>query len=424
MIIYTVEPGDTLGSIAQQFGTTPLRIAADNGLRSASQLSVGQSLLINSDSIRYVVEEGQTLYSIAQQFGIPLEELLAANPDVNPLNLQRGTIITVPVGEQPERIPAYVNGYAYPTITPSALNCVMPFLTFLSPFSYSLTPEGDLIPPADDDLIYRSVRAAVMPLMVVTNLYNGGFSTEAIGAVLADEAVREKVIDSIVNELQNKAYYGVSMDIEYISPSDRESYNSFLQQIADRVRGSGYILVVALAPKISADQQGLLYEAHDYAAQGAIADYVILMTYEWGYTYSEPRAVSPIDEIRRVLDYAVTEIPPEKLLMSLPNYGYDWTLPYMRGNAAQSVGLTQATELAAQYNATILFDEQSQTPHFFYTTAEGTAHSVWFDDPRSIRAKLALVEEYGLAGVSWWTVNRCYVPAWLISQNLFDIRKI
>ena len=125
-----------------------------------------------------------------------------------------------------------------------------------------------------------------------------------------------------------------------------------------------------------------------------------------------------------MLDYAVTEIPPEKLLMSLPNYGYDWTLPYMRGTAARSVGLTEATELAQQYNAEIQFDEESQTPHFSYTTADGTAHAVWFDDPRSIREKLALVEEYGLAGVSWWTVNRCYVPAWLITQELFDISKI
>lgn len=281
MVIYTVESGDTLGSIARRFGTTPLRIAADNGLRVSSQLAVGQSLLINADSIRYVLNEGQTLYSLSQEYGVPLEELLAANPTLNPLNLQKGDIVVIPVGEQPQRISAIVNGYAYPTITPSALNCVLPFLTFLSPFSYSLTPEGDLIPPNDNDLIYRSVRSAVMPLMVVTNLYDGGFNTEVMSDILASSELREKVINGIVNELQNKAYYGVNMDIEYISPTDREAYNSFLRQLADKIHGLGYILVVALAPKISADQQGILYEAHDYAAQGEIADYVILMTYEY-----------------------------------------------------------------------------------------------------------------------------------------------
>ncbi|MGN0686795.1 MAG: LysM peptidoglycan-binding domain-containing protein [Oscillospiraceae bacterium] len=280
MIIYTVESGDTLNDIARRFGISPLRIAADNGLRNASRLVVGQNLLINADNIRYVIQEGQTLYSVAQQYGVPLESVIAANPTLNPLNLQKGEVVLIPLGEQPQRVPAIINGYAYPTITPSALNCVLPFLTFLSPFSYSLTPEGDLIPPDDNDLIYRAVRAAVMPLMVVTNLYDGGFSTEVISSVLNDSDKRRKVIDGILTELRNKSYYGVNMDIEYISPNDREAYNSFLRELAEEVRALGYILVVALAPKISADQQGLLYEAHDYAEQGRIADYLILMTYE------------------------------------------------------------------------------------------------------------------------------------------------
>lgn len=123
-----------------------------------------------------------------------------------------------------------------------------------------------------------------------------------------------------------------------------------------------------------------------------------------------------------MLDYAVTEIPPEKILMGMPNYGYDWTLPYMRGTAAQSIGLAQAADLAVRTGSEIQYDELAQTPYFNYTEY-GTRHVVWFDDPRSIAAKLELINEYGLAGASWWTVNRCYVPNWLITQNLFDIVK-
>ena len=123
-----------------------------------------------------------------------------------------------------------------------------------------------------------------------------------------------------------------------------------------------------------------------------------------------------------MLDYAVTEIPPEKILMGMPNYGYDWTLPYMRGTAAHSIGLAQAAELAVRTGSEIQYDELAQTPFFNYTE-NGARHVVWFDDPRSITAKLGLINEYGLAGASWWTVNRCYVPNWLITQNLFDIVK-
>lgn len=110
-----------------------------------------------------------------------------------------------------------------------------------------------------------------------------------------------------------------------------------------------------------------------------------------------PLAVSPINEVRRVLDYAVTEIPPEKILMGMPNYGYDWTLPFMRGTPAQSVSLTQAVDLALRYGVEIQFDEQAQTPYFYYTD-NGTQHVVWFDDPRSIDASFSSSTITGLPG--------------------------
>lgn len=124
-----------------------------------------------------------------------------------------------------------------------------------------------------------------------------------------------------------------------------------------------------------------------------------------------------------MLDYAVTEIPSEKILMGIPNYGYDWTLPYMRGTAARSVGLTEAFELAGRYGAEIMFDERAQSPYFNYTE-NGVRHVVWFDDPRSIAAKLDLINEYDLAGASIWTINRCYTPALLLMQDRFDIVKV
>ena len=134
-------------------------------------------------------------------------------------------------------------------------------------------------------------------------------------------------------------------------------------------------------------------------------------------------AVQPIEEVRKVLEYAVSEIPSGKVLMGMPNYGYDWTLPYTRGTAAVSIGFTAATELAISKNAEILYDEKTQTPYFYYTE-NGTRHVVWFDDVRSIDAKLRLVDEFDLAGVSYWTVNRCYVPNWLVLQNQFEVVKL
>ncbi len=423
MIIYTVENGDTLNSIAQRFGVSVNRIAADNQLRNTSSLVVGQNLLIMANALRYILQEGQTLYSLSQEYGVPLETLIEANPDLNPLALQAGDTIIIPLADERIRRPAVINGYAYPTINANALNCVLPFLTFISPFSYQLTTGGELIAPDDSDLIYRAARSAVMPVMVVTNIFDGSFSTEALSELLADEEARSRLIDNIIYEMDYKGYYGLNLDMEYIAPDDRETYNAFLQRIADRLHERGYILMTALAPKVRADQPGILYEAHDYAAQGQIADYIILMTYEWGYTYGPPLAVSPLNEVRRVIEYAVSEIPSEKILLGMPNYGYDWTLPYMRGTAARSVGLVEAVELAQQYGSEIKFDERAQSPYFNYTV-DGVQHVVWFDDPRSIEAKLELINEYNLAGASYWTVNRCNVANWLVAQDMFEIVKL
>ena len=280
MLIYTVKPGDTLAGISRRYGLSPLRIAADNGLSDMSRLVPGQNLLINVDSVRYILDEGQTLFSISQEYGVPLDELIKANPGLNPLNLRPGDTVMIPVARREKRRPILVNGYAYPSINTNSLNCVLPFLTFLSPFSYKLTPTAELVPPDDSNLIFRAQRSAVMPIMVVTNIFDKGFSTEVLSVILASEELQERLIGNILSELTGKNYYGVNMDIEYIAPDDRDRYNAFLERLAERLHNEGFIVMSALAPKISADQPGVLYEAHDYAEQGRIADYIIIMTYE------------------------------------------------------------------------------------------------------------------------------------------------
>ena len=129
------------------------------------------------------------------------------------------------------------------------------------------------------------------------------------------------------------------------------------------------------------------------------------MTYEWGYAYSEPRAISPIGSVRRVLDYAVTEIPPEKILMGLNNYGYDWRLPFLNdGSRAETLTLPQAQERARQYGAQIMFDEETASPYFEYTNQLGENHIVWFENEISWSRRIDLVYEYGLAGVGIWNI--------------------
>lgn len=98
------------------------------------------------------------------------------------------------------------------------------------------------------------------------------------------------------------------------------------------------------------------------------ANSVLLMTYEWGYTYSSPMAVAPINKVRQVIEYALSQIPVAKIDMGIPNYGYDWTLPYEKGvTKAKTIGNVEAIQLAINNGATVQYDNVAQTPFFNYT---------------------------------------------------------
>lgn len=135
-------------------------------------------------------------------------------------------------------------------------------------------------------------------------------------------------------------------------------------------------------------------------------------------------AVSPIRNVRQVVEYALTEIPAEKLLLGMPTYGYDWPIPFVQGNRATSISSPQAIALARQHHVAIRYDEAAQSPWFRYVDAQGQEHEVWFEDARSVRAKLALTQEYGLYGVGYWNLMRPFPQNWLILNALYEIRDI
>ena len=164
-----------------------------------------------------------------------------------------------------------------------------------------------------------------------------------------------------------------------------------------------------LAPKTSAGQPGLLYQGHDYKGMGQAADYCLLMTYEWGYTFGPPMPVSPIANVRRVIEYGLTEMPASRILMGMSNYGYDWALPFVKGESrAEKLSNYQAQARAEYYGVAVQYDEEAQAPFFTYTTPAGVDHIVWFENEKSWQARLALVEEYGLAGVSIWNIMNVF----------------
>jgi spore germination protein len=227
----------------------------------------------------------------------------------------------------------------------------------------------------------------------------------------------------VITQAKQKGYMGVDVDFEYIYPNDRDNYNAFLQELGQRLREQNLTLSTAVAPKLSATQKGTLYEAHDYAFHGSVVDYMIIMTYEWGYMYGPPLAVAPYNEVRKVISYAVTEIESSKILMGMPNYGYDWTLPYIQGRPAEILSINGAVQRAANVGTEILYNKIFEAPFYEYTQ-NGAQHIVWFENALSTAARLSLVNDFNLGGVSYWTVNQFYAQNWRVLENMFNVRKV
>lgn len=374
----------------------------------------------------YVVRPGDSLYAIARRYGVSVDTLVYDNQIANPAKLVVGQTLVIPDGTPGGALGEIeVNAYAYPHIREDTLSETLPYLTYLTPFTWKTDADGALTPADGDRLLQAAYAANVAPLLSVANLRpEGGFSSDIAHAVLTNEAAQDTLIEGITDAVRREDYYGVVIDFEYIYGFDRDSYTQFLQRLADTLHPLGAPLAAALAPKTGADQEGLLYTAHDYPAIGKIVDFVIIMTYEWGYTYGPPMAVSPVDQIRRVLQYAVEAIPAGKILMGFSNYGYNWTLPWQQGTAAAAIGNANAVSLAVANNAEILFDTTAQAPYFYYNDAEGRRHVVWFEDARSVKARLSLVSEFGLRGISWWTIDRLFRQGLLTQASLYTPAKL
>ena len=425
-MIYTVKQGDTLYKIAQNYGVTVNDIVTANGLSRPDDLVIGQSLFIPTNNsmgnmTTYTVMAGDTMYLIARRLGISLDSLIMANPQItDPNRIQIGQVINIPSTKKDIE----VNGYAIANISTDTLNKTLPYLTYLSIFSYQVRNDGSLTGLFEENLIASARTQSVAPMMVVTNISDNGFDSNLARTILNNLQIQDRVINNIINIVENKNYAGVNIDFEYLYPEDREAYNTFLRNLKGRLSEINKLLTVAVAPKYRDNQPGILYEAHDYQAIGEIADRVIIMTYEWGYLYGEPMAISPYREVEAVISYAVTRIPSQKILMGMPNYAYNWTLPYKPGTAAQTLTNSKALELALNYGASINFDTRSRAPYFNYKDESGKEHIVWFDDAKSISERLNLVTKYNLAGVSYWTINNYNAVNWAVLNSMFRVKKV
>ncbi|MCF3943588.1 LysM peptidoglycan-binding domain-containing protein [Oceanobacillus alkalisoli] len=468
MIIHVGEPGDNLYTLHERYGVSMADLLRVNDLPNPEQLVVGLALLIPVKGTWHTVRAGESLWSIANDYGMSLNLVLEANPGIDAETLMPGQEIFIPLlrhevapGETlasianqygvsvyalaqenaltitepiftgqtlfiPREKPIIdVNAYSYQQDAAGAQSIreVGELLTIVSPFAYLIQADGSLEPFPDEQMIAASYEENILPMMSILNFTSEEAGSTLTHTILTSDELMDTLLTNILRVMNEKGYRGLNIDFENVLPEDRERFNNFIQLAVDRLHPEGYFVSTAVAPKTSADQPGLLYEAHDYAAQGRIADFVVVMTYEWGYRLGPPQAISPLNQMRRVIKYALTEIPAEKIFLGFQIYARDWKLPHVQGQAAQTFSPQRAVELATEYNAEIQYDEVAASPFFRYTDEDGVDHEVWFEDARSAQAKFDLAKEFNLGGISYWALGYPFPQNWELLRDNFTVRK-
>lgn len=426
MQIYVVSKGDTLTSIADRFQTTTTALTVFNQLSAPNDLVVGQALVIPITGQFYFVQPGDSLFSIGKKFNISYTQLASINQLPINNSLPVGLRLYIPPLPKTN---AEFNAYVEPRGTTVSQNLIesakeaAPHLTYLAPFSFRVNRDGSLKEPNFTPFLSIAKENNNTLMMVLTNQENDAFSNELGRILLNNLSIQETFLSNIVQTAQKYNFRDIHFDFEYLRPEDKEAYVTFLKKAKQLFSSYGWLISVALAPKLNAQQKGPWYEAHDYRAIGNVVDFVVIMTYEWGYSGGPAMAVSPIGPVTKVIEYALTEMPASKIMLGQNLYGYDWTLPFVKGSIAKAVSPQQAIDLARNNKVEILYSENAQAPYFTYTDTNGQKHEVWFEDARSIQKKFDLVKEKNLRGVSYWKLGLSFPQNWLLISDNFNIEK-
>lgn len=425
MTIYVVQPGDTIYSIAETYKVSPETLIRDNGILNYNNLVVGQTIVIVYPLEVYTVMPGDSLYSIAASTGVSPLMLLRNNPQLSGRSyLYPGEQLNLRYNNTKGRLKT--NGYAYPFIDPAILKKTLPYLSFLTIFGYSLSPAGVLTENNDDLLINMAKLYGVAPIMVLSS-YNSADqnSSSSYFTQMNSEEANKATFTAIIAKMIEKGYLGINIYVQKITEETFNILRINLSSFSSLLKEKGLIIMLTLTPEIFDLPQGVTYLNVNYSIIAELVDYILLLSYNWGYTYGPPAAVTQVNIVRRNLDYAVTQIPSRKIFFGVPIIGYDWNLTSQVGYAtANSLTSDAAVLLAADVGATIQFDYEAMAPFFTYTSRDNNTdvnHIVWFKDARSIDVLFGLVQEYSLSGSAIWNIMHFFTQMWFIVNTQYEI---
>ncbi len=404
-------------SIAAKYRISMDSLRITNGLRR-DRLVPGQDLLVPSNV--YIVQPGDSLFSIAQIAFIP-EETIRLYNGLQSDELTVGMEIYFPPRDKhPEQGLSYLTP-STPEKNRQNVQTFAPITSNFGVFEHHILEDGSLSTLDDQQVVSLIRENDAIPIAVITNLTESGFSPQLTKRILNDPTLRQRAINNIYNLVKSKNYAGVNVDFEQVLESDRDLYSGFLAALRDRLKPEGFTISAAVPAKSSDDIPWL--KGFDYGGIGAAVDFVFIMAYDWHEAGSDPGPVAPITEVRKTLDYALTKMGRDKIVLGVPRYGYNWTMTNGSVASASAFSVSNAYATAMRYQVPIQYSTEYQQPHYTYWDEGGRRHIVWFEDIRARAVKFQLAVDYKLRGVGAWQLGLHFPQSAFLVREFFRKRR-
>jgi spore germination protein len=412
MIIHVVQSGDTIDSIAEHYGITVNRLRIYNNLTDTEALVIGESLLILIPEITYILKEEDTLAQIADSYGTTVLDLLRNNPELSDRQfIYPGEEIVISFrGKKGHTIAT--NGFAYPYIDRNVLKKTLPYLTYITLYSHSVTAFGDLSSLDDEEVIQLANAYGTAPIMMINpGSNNTEEAMDIVNSIISDKTIEDRFIEQILLNLETKGYRGVSFHTPYIHPSYRERYKKHALRLLERVTTAGFLVLDTFETPIINFDYGLL-------AKGLSG--ITLIVYEFGYSEGSPLGSLCTESFRQTIAEFTRLVPSDKTSVGIPLQGYIWKLPFISGSTkGMAISYRAAIELASQNNAHIIYDNITNTASFHFYS--GDEYLVRFWDVRSYNVTLKFVPEFNLSGVGIWNIMTWYPQLFMCVTSQYKI---
>ncbi|WP_170885494.1 glycosyl hydrolase family 18 protein [Bacillus alkalicellulosilyticus] len=371
----------------------------------------------------YVVKSGDTLFFIALAHDTTVAEIKAINGLTSDMILV-GQVLLLPVKEvqvEESKEKSYMIFGYYTKYWATDRNSYQSlvdhheYMNSIGTASLDVNADGTISGFLPTEGISFANNNGVAAYATIQNKFDPALASQ----ILRNNELREKTIANMLTLVQDNQYAGININFENMYANDRVVFTQFMERVVDVFHAHSYPVMVSVPAKTCDCPTWAWSGTFDLKALGGLVDYVQVMSYDQHGSWGTAGPVVGHNWVKNVLDYTTANIPSEKLLIGLPAYGYDWNLT--KGTGHKALTMKQIKQLIIDQNATVQWDQTSQSPYFYYVDSQGDRHVVWFENEASLAAKTKLVQEYNLAGVSMWRMGQEDKSFWTsIHSALFE----